>query len=406
MSKDGLLAHNIVHFARILRQAGLSIGQDRTLAAVTAIVTVGVTRRDDVYWALYATLISRPEHHEVFDQAFRVFWRDPQIMERTISLALPTAPAPPQKPLNRRVSDAMRGGNNNPPNKPKENLIQLDAALSFSEQEQQSQKDFEAMSPEEFAAAKISISQLDLLFDEKPTRRFRPSSYGTKIDFRSSLRLALHSGGDLLPLRYKKPRLRPPPVVVLCDISGSMERYSRLMLHFLHALKNDRDRISIFLFGTRLSHITRLLRHRDVDVALQQVNHAVSDWSGGTRIGACLGEFNRLWARRTLGQGATVLFISDGIDRDAGHGLAAEMERLHKSCHRLIWLNPLLRYAGFTPTSSGNRAIIPYVDELRPVHNLASLKDLAAALKEPISYNKEMHHLISKIDRRPFVGLS
>lgn len=406
MPREDILARNIVHFSRVLRQAGLPIGQDRTLAAVNAVVTVGVTRRDDVYWTLYATLISRPEHHEVFDQAFRVFWRDPQITERAISLALPTTPTPTPKPLNRRVSDAMRGGRHKLPNEPKENLIQFDAALSFSEQEQHRQKDFESMSPEEFVAAKVSISQLELLFDEKPTRRFRPSPYGTKIDFRTSLRSALHSGGDLLPLSYKKPRLRPPPIVVLCDISGSMERYSRLMLHFLHALKNDRDRISIFLFGTRLSHITRLLRHRDVDVALQQVSQAVSDWSGGTRIGACLAEFNRLWARRTLGQGATVLFISDGIDRDAGQGLAVEMERLHKSCHRLIWLNPLLRYAGFTPTSSGNRAIIPYVDELRPVHNLASMEGLAAALKKPISYNKEMRHLISKTYRRPFVGLS
>lgn len=406
MSRENTLARNIVHFARVLRQAGLPIGQGRTLAAVTAVVTVGMMRRDDVYWALYATLISRPEHHKVFDQAFHVFWRDPPVMERTIPMAPQIPSTIPQRFLSPRVSEAMRGGGNHQPNEPKNNLIQLDAALSFSAQEQHRKKDFEAMSTEELVAAKISISRLDLLFDEKPTRRLRPSPYGTKIDFRSSLRLSLHSRGDLLPLRYKKPRLRAPPIVVLCDISGSMERYSRLMLHFFHALKNDRDRISIFLFGTRLSHITRLLRHRDVDVALEQVSQAVSDWSGGTRIGSCLAEFNRLWARRTLGQGATVLFISDGIDRDAGHGLATEMERLHKSCDRLIWLNPLLRYARFAPTSSGNRAIIPYVDELRPIHNLISLKDLATALKEPISYNKAMPHSISKSYRRQSVGLS
>ncbi len=406
MLGENVLAHNIVHFARVLRQAGLPIGQGRTLDAVTAVTTVGVMRRDDVYWALYAALVSRPEHQEIFDQAFRVFWRDPQIMERTIALALPTASIGSQKPLNRRVAEAMRGNNDNFSSKKKEDIIQLDAALSFSAQEQLRLKDFEMMSQEELAAAKIAISQLKLFVEERPTRRFAPSPHGDKVDLRSSLRLAVRSGSDLLSLGYRKPRMRRPPLVVLCDISGSMERYSRLMLHFLHALANDRDRISIFLFGTRLSHVTRLFRYRDVDVALQQVSQTVSDWSGGTRIGACLAEFNRLWARRTLGQSATVLFISDGLDRDAGHGLAAAMERLHKSCQRLIWLNPLLRYDGFAPTSSGNRAIIPYVDELRPVHNLASLKDLAAALKKPIFYNRTTPYLILKNPRRPAIGLS
>lgn len=405
MSREDILARNIVHFVQLLRQAGLPIGQDRTLAAVTAAVTVGMMRRDDLYWALYATLISRPEHQEVFDQAFNVFWRLPQITEKTISPALPTPQASPPKLLNRYVINAMQG-NNILSKAPKENVTRLDATLNFSEKEKLYQKDFEIMSPEEFTAAKISISQLDLLFDERPTRRFQPNPYGRKVDFKTTLRLALRSGRDLIPLRYSKPQLRPPPVVILCDISGSMDRYSRLLLHFLHALKNDRDRISIFLFGTRLSHITRLLRHRDVDVALQQVSQAVSDWSGGTRIGACLSEFNRIWASRMLSQGAIVLFISDGIDRDAGHGLAVEMERLHKSCHRLIWLNPLLRYSGYAPTSSGNRAIIPHVDELRPIHNLTSLKELAMALKEPISYKKAMPYSISKNYRRPFVGTS
>jgi uncharacterized protein with von Willebrand factor type A (vWA) domain len=189
------------------------------------------------------------------------------------------------------------------------------------------------------------------------------------------LRAALRSGG-LLELKRKSPRRRPPPLVVLCDISGSMSRYSRVFLHFMHSVTNDRDRVYTFVFGTRLTNITRFLRYRDVDVALDKVAEAVADWSGGTRIGQCVREFNRFWSRRVLGQGAIVLMITDGLDRDAGTGLAGEMDRLHRSCRKLIWLNPLLRYEGFEPRSLGMKAMLPYVDEFRPVHNLESLETL------------------------------
>jgi uncharacterized protein with von Willebrand factor type A (vWA) domain len=170
---------------------------------------------------------------------------------------------------------------------------------------------------------------------------------------------------------------------VLCDISGSMARYAQILLHFLHAVTNDRDRVHAFLFGTRLSNITRQLRHRDPEVAFQMVSHVVPDWSGGTRIGEALDEFNRFWARRVLGQGAVVLLITDGLDRDGAKGLAENMDRLHRSCTRLIWLNPLLRWSGFEPKSQGIRAMLPYVDEFRPVHNLASLRALIDLLSEP-----------------------
>jgi hypothetical protein len=169
--------------------------------------------------------------------------------------------------------------------------------------------------------------------------------------------------------------------VVLCDISGSMDRYARMLLHFLHAITNDRHRVHVLLFGTRLTPVTRHLRHRDVDVALSRVAAAVSDWAGGTRIGACLAEFNRRWSRRLLGQNAVLLLISDGLDADAGAGLAFEMERLAKSCRRLVWLNPLLRYEGFEAKPAGIRAMLPYVDEFRPAHNLDALEGLTAALR-------------------------
>jgi uncharacterized protein with von Willebrand factor type A (vWA) domain len=190
------------------------------------------------------------------------------------------------------------------------------------------------------------------------------------------------SGGAVVPLAWRQRRRRRPPLVVLCDISGSMDRYSRMLLFFLHAITNDRDRVHTLLFGTRLTNITRHLRRRDVDVAVARVAAAVSDWAGGTRIGACLAEFNRRWSRRLLGQGAIVLLISDGLDSDVGEGLSLEMERLSKSCRRLIWLNPLLRYDKFEARPAGIRAMLPYVDEFLPVHNLESLKQLAARFAE------------------------
>ncbi|MCY4480458.1 MAG: VWA domain-containing protein, partial [Rhodospirillales bacterium] len=216
-----------------------------------------------------------------------------------------------------------------------------------------------------------------------PTRRFRPDPLGRRIDMRATLRASLRSSGDMMPLKRRSRAERLPALVVLCDVSGSMSRYSRMFLHFVHAVTNDRDRVHSFLFGTRLTNITRHLRHRDVDVAMSRASRAVRDWSGGTRIGPCLKDFNHFWSRRVLAQGALVLLITDGLDRDDLGILHAEVERLHKSCRRLIWLNPLLRYEGFKPEAGGVRTILPHIDEFRPVHNIASLMDIAAALSEP-----------------------
>ena len=215
------------------------------------------------------------------------------------------------------------------------------------------------------------------------TRRYRASPRGARVDLRATLRVSLREGGDVIPLvRGSKIEIHPP-LVVLCDISGSMNPYARMFLHFLHAITNDRDRVSVFVFGTRLTNVTRQLRHRDVDVAMGKVAELIKDWSGGTRIGACLREFNWRWGRRVLGQNACVLLVSDGLDREAGEGLADEMQRLHKSCKELIWLNPLLRYEKFEARPAGVRAMLPHVDRFLPVHNLKSLVDLARAISEP-----------------------
>jgi uncharacterized protein with von Willebrand factor type A (vWA) domain len=239
------------------------------------------------------------------------------------------------------------------------------------------------MTAEELAQAKAMIARLRLPIPEVRTRRFRPDSEGARVDLRASLRASLRTGGAVIPLKRRSVRTRHPPLVVLCDVSGSMSRYSRMFLHLLHAITNDRDRVHSFVFGTRLTNVTRCLRHRDADAAMREITRVVTDWSGGTRIGTCLRDFNLAWSRRVLGQNAAVLLISDGLDRDAGQNLSREMERLHRSCRKLIWLNPLLRYEGFEPRPAGVRAMLPHVDAFLPVHNIASLVDLARALSVP-----------------------
>lgn len=383
---DGALAANVMHFARLLRAAGLPIGPGRVIEGMRALEAVGIANRTDFYWALHAVFVNRHDQHGLFDEAFRLFWRDPQVVERAMAMLLPQAKveAKDQTRLTRRLAEALQADRPPSPRPPDEHEEHLDMALTMSEREVLQTKDFEQMSAAEFAEAKRALASLRLPLRELPTRRFRPDPQGARADLRATLRAAARSGGAFVTLRFRRRRLRPPPLVVLCDISGSMERYARMFLHFLHAIANDRDRVHTFVFGTRLTNITRQLRDKDVDRALAKVGAAVADWSGGTRIGQCLAEFNLRWARRVLGQNAVVLFISDGLDRDAGEGLEREVERLAMSCRRLIWLNPLLRYAGFEPKSLGMRAILPHVDDFRPAHNLASLKDIAQVLSAPV----------------------
>jgi hypothetical protein len=325
----------------------------------------------------------------LFDQAFHVFWRNPKILERLLGLFLPTIRTPDKnsRQLSRRLAEALHAAGrlpDLPEHEQEEPEIELDTAMTFSDKEVLQTIDFETMTNEELARAKAAIARMRLPIMDLPTRRSRPAhGAGQRADLRATMRAALRSGSDTIPLRWKRPRRRHPPLVVICDISGSMSRYSRMLLHFMHAITNDRDRVHTFLFGTRLTNITRHLRQKDVDVALEKVAEVVVDWSGGTRIGASLREFNIHWSRRVLGQGAVVLFISDGLDRDNAEGLGAEIERLHKSCRRLIWLNPLLRYEGYEPKSLGAQVLVPHVDDFRTVHNLDSLSQLTEVLSKP-----------------------
>ncbi len=397
--ESGHIALNVMHFARVLRAAGLPVGPGRVIEAVRALEVVGVTRRDDFYWALFSVFVSRRDQRDLFDQAFHVFWRNPKILERMVSMLLPSVETESEddqrEELNRRVAEALLPGRDGEQNDDAPEEIEFDATLTFSDQEVLQGMDFEAMSAEELAQAKAAIARLRLPIVDVPTRRFKPHSHGRRIDMRATLRAALRDPAAI-PLRRRKRLRRHPPLVVICDISGSMSRYSRMFLHFMHAVTNDRDRVHTFVFGTRLTNITRHLRQKDVDVALDRITEAVDDWSGGTRIGACMADFNATWSRRVLGQGAIVLVISDGLDRDAGQGITGEMERLHKSCRRLIWLNPLLRYEGFQPKSRGVRAMLPHVDDFRTVHNLDSLGDLATALSRPATRKVEHRAALSE----------
>lgn len=385
---QGRLPENIMHFGRVLRAAGLPVGPGAVLDAVHAVEAVGLADRTDFYWALHAVFVNRRDQRDLFDQAFHVFWRNPRILERMMGMVLPElqgelAEQTPEE-ISPRLAQAMAAGRRqNAAGPPGEQEIELDAAMTWSREEVLRDKDFEKMTLEELEAARAAIRRMRFSIMETPTRRYRRDPRGARADMRATLRAALRTGGDIIPLRFRKRRRRHPPLVILCDISGSMERYSRMLLHLLHAITNDRDRVFTFLFGTRLTNVTRDLQYRDVDVALAKIAERVEDWSGGTRIGHCFHDFNRHWSRRVLGQGAVVLLISDGLDRDAGAGLEAEIDRLHRSCRRLIWLNPLLRYKGFAPKPLGIRAILPHVDDFRPVHNLESLMQLAEILSRP-----------------------
>src|SRR4051812_5598392 len=380
----GRLATNIVHFARTLRTAGLRVGPGQILRAIEAVEAAGLHKRGDFYWALHSVFVNRRDQREIFDQAFHVYWRNPRLLEKMMEMLLPQVGVPAEdkrKEISRRLQDALQPGQGEAPkaedDEPPE--VEVEATFTVSDREVLQHRDFEQMTQAEVDQALRAIARLRLPVPERRTRRYRAARRGPKVDFRASLRRALRPEG-LIELRKRVPRRRPPPLVILCDISGSMARYTRMFLHFMHAITNDRDRVFCFTFGTRLNNVTRALRYRDVDIALAKASEQVEDWSGGTRIGQALHEFNNKWSRRVLGQGAVVLLITDGLDREGAAGLAEEMERLHKSCSRLIWLNPLLRYGAYEPKSQGNKAMLPHVDEFRPVHNLESLAGLIAAL--------------------------
>ncbi|MEM7189536.1 MAG: VWA domain-containing protein [Pseudomonadota bacterium] len=378
-----------MHFARALRAAGLPVGTGRAMEAVRAVAASGFQDREDFYHTLAACFTSRPEHRAIFDQCFHIFWKDPQIMERLMSMMLPEVrTAPEERKRNageKRASEGLQAGagKKEQDTKPREQ-IEVDARLTSSADEQLRARDFDQMSAAEEAAARRAIARLTLPVRPIASRRTRPAPLGQLPDWRRTMRASQRNGG-LPVIARRERRERWPALVALCDISGSMASYSRMLLHFLHAASNAKgagwSTVHTFTFGTRLTNITRHLRNRDVDDALASAGHEAQDWEGGTRIGTCLEDFNKHWSRRVLGQGAVVLLITDGLDRDDPHRLQREAERLSLSCRRLIWMNPLLRWDGFEAKAQGIRALLPNVDSFISAHNIESLE----ALSETIS---------------------
>ena len=386
------LAQNIIHFARALRRAGLPVGPGRVIDAIRAVEAAGFTDRMDFYWTLHACFVNRPEHRLVFAQIFRLYWRDPRFLEHMMSMMLPAIRGVQEEKIaqsaEKRAAQALLGDQMPEIPEPEQTQdatqIEIDASMTMSAEEKLRSLDFEQMSTDEIAQAKRMLARLTLPVKPILSRRRIASPLGKTVDRARTIRAALRQGGDLRAIARAKPRPRWPNLVVLCDISGSMSQYSRMVLHFLHAVANEKGqgwaRVHAFTFGTRLTNITRHLATKDVDAALKAAGAEAQDWEGGTRIGQCLHAFNRDWSRRVMGQGAVVLVITDGLDRDDAGALEKEMERLHLSSRHLIWLNPLLRWDGFAPKASGIRAMLPHVDSFRAGHSISSLEQLAEAI--------------------------
>jgi hypothetical protein len=390
---DPKLSHNITHFARALRAAGLPVGPGRVLDAIRAVAAAGFSSRMDFFYTLRACLVTRPEHLVVFAQVFRLYWRDPRYMEHMMAMMLPairgvqedrSAQAAEKRAAEALLDGVMRDAPQIEEHDTDEVQIEIDATATMSGEERLRRLDFEQMSTAEAAEAKRMLARLTLPVKPFASRRGMAAPNGARMDARRTLRAGLRHGGELRRIHWQKPRERWPNLVVLCDISGSMSQYSRMVLHFLHAVANHKGagwaKVHAFTFGTRLTNITRQLATRDADAALAAAGKQAQDWEGGTRIGACLHAFNRDWSRRVMGQGAVVLLITDGLDRDAPEALSHEMERLHLSARRLIWLNPLLRWEGFAPKAQGIKAMLPHVDAFRAGHSIATLEELAQAI--------------------------
>lgn len=383
-NRVGRLPDNVAYFGRALRAAGMPVGPGDVVDAVEALASAGVGARADFYWVLHAVFVRRHEHSILFEQAFRAFWRRRDLAGTLLAEASRIAPteqgdAEPPKAGETRIAQALRPKQAPLPRpEPDEKIT---ARLTGSDRERLKTRDFAQMTADEVATATRLIASLDLTSEARRTRRLVPARRAGRVDFRRSLRGSLRNGGSSIELAFRRPGTRPPPVVALIDISGSMTEYSRLFLHFMHALTARRQRVHSFVFATRLTNVTRELLHRDPDDALARAAARVVDWEGGTRIAEALRSFNQDWSRRVLGGGATLLLFTDGLERDVGADLVFQMDRLARSCRRLVWLNPLLRFDAFEARASGIRAMLPHVDDFRPIHSLGSMQELVDALR-------------------------
>lgn len=374
---DGALLHNWLLFARFLRSLGLPVTAPQMHDLMPAFALVGLRRRVDVKAAARALLVNRPEHLAVFELAFDLFWqaRDPdELAKLDPARLMPAFPAQAQVKTRHVVGSHHLPDDSLPP--------QLDRTATASEVERLRRTDFAHLTDDELAQVRAIMQQLIWQPPRRRTRRWQRAHAARHLDLRATLHASLRTGGEALRLRHRTRRTHARPLVILCDVSGSMARYTRILLQFVYALSHRLGAVETFAFSTRLTHLTRALHRRGIDAALEDAVRHVHDWEGGTRIGAALRDFNLRWARRILGRGAIVLLISDGWDRGDPALLSREIARLHRSAHRLIWLNPRLGAPGYTPLVRGMQAALPHLDAFLPVHNLISLEQLAAALTD------------------------
>lgn len=373
------ILHNLVLFTEVLRRLGLDVGSGNMLDLIQATEYTPLGRRQDFRQAARSILVHRKRDIPLFDEAFDVFWRKPASGQSTYDLRSmgeqrrfrqpQVGPPPASDPDGTGGTEDEEDGSED----------RVDLTRTYSVREVLRQKDFSQFTPQEVEAAREMMARLSWNLGSRQTRRLAPGQ-GVRLDLRRTLRGNLKFGGELLELSYRVPKIKTRPLVLICDVSGSMERYTRMLLHFIHSVAGGLDRVEAFLFATRLTRITRHLGHRGVDQTVSRVSKAVPDWAGGTRIGEALKSFNFQWLRRVVRGGAVVLVISDGWDRGEPELLAKEMSRLQRSCHRLIWLNPLLGSQAYQPLTRGMQAALPYIDDFMPVNNLNSLEALGRRL--------------------------
>ncbi|MEM9974073.1 MAG: VWA domain-containing protein [Pseudomonadota bacterium] len=388
---EGRLVENVVHFTQALRKAGVKVGTAQVETAIRAVAMAGFTHRVDFYHTLRATLITRAEHLETFHQVFSMFWRDPEFLESLMHMLSPRlkddTPPPPPGAARRRAEEALGEPPTPRRQRPKEEVTEH-AVLTWSSNEVFKRMDFEQMSAAELAEAAHAVRSLTLPVKPLRTRRGHPSRHGARPDARATLRAARRRGGEIEEIARKAPRLRPPDLVAICDISGSMSVYSRMVMRYLHAVAHAPDRawghVHAFTFGTTLTNVSRALRASDPDVALATIGQEATDWEGGTRIGTALERFNKAWSRRVLTSGAIVLLITDGLERGDLGLLSREAARLSRSARHVIWLNPLLRFDAFAPKAGGIGTLLRHVDSFHACHSLQTLQDLSNVLGEPL----------------------
>ncbi len=386
------LLHNLLHFTRLLHRLGLDVQAGRARDVAAALSHVDVGRRADFYHTLRSLLIHRAEDLRVFDEAFRVFWRRPHgdWTEKDLSaMGEKRRSGAPEYESEAPESNAEGEGGERRTSYQVERM----AVLSYSDRESLYAKDFEQFTEDELAAAERMMADLDWDLGERTSKRWTPGR-GPALDLRRAVRANMRYGGELIDLPERRRKTKRRPLILLCDVSGSMERYSRMLLHFVHALTGGGrlGRVESFVFATRLTRVTRQLVTRKAEVAVPRLPRTIADFGGGTRIGDALRTFNVEWTRRVRGQGPVVLLISDGWDRGEPDRLRAEIARLQRSCHRLIWLNPLLGSPDYVPLTRGMQAALPCIDDFLPVHNLASLEALARHLNSLPAHRPARRH--------------